>query len=403
MKITSEINTNILVMIILAVSILAVIWACILINIIVASRNTFNIIKRKGKRKLKKGKKRQLVANFSAKIIAMIIIGEIIINGVKNIYDLWQMFTMMEKEEKEKIAVSQEYLAALENIPFRDEVINDEVTLWENMINEWLMCKEYFARVDECSDFAELRSCYQGNSDNIVEWSQIDIDTLVKQVETVYNSALLPATDYTFDGVEAKIKSYSEANKVPADVYKAEFWIWICRVKDRFTSETLYQTGRAADDVLKVLKSSKNITIKEWIFFGSMAVSFYLASIEYNDGLRDLPLIYYRITEIFIYLDKYSPLKNEEVYSQHFCLMAEKALAEVRSAVEGTYDCENIKKKIPYFYCYYAEILYKFSKLYPSEGENLTETCRNYASMCVMGENVDEYCTTCGDILEKLK
>lgn len=98
MKITSEINTNILVMIILAVSILAVIWACILINIIVASRNTFNIIKRKGKRKLKKGKKRQLVANFSAKIIAMIIIGEIIINGVKNIYDLWQMFTMMEKE-----------------------------------------------------------------------------------------------------------------------------------------------------------------------------------------------------------------------------------------------------------------------------------------------------------------
>lgn len=401
MKITFEINTNILVIIVLAVSIfiLAVIWARILINIIVASRKIFNIIKRKGKRKLKKEKKLQWVANFSARIIAMIIIGAIIISSGKNIYDLWQM----EETEKDRLAVSQEYLAALENIPFQDEVINDEVTLWENMINEWLMCKEYFLRADECSDFAELRSCYQGNSDNIVEWSRIDIDTLVKQVEAVYDSALLPATDYTFDEVEAKIKSYGEAGKVPADVYKAEFWIWICRGKGGFTSETLYQTGRAADDVLKILKSSKKITIKEWIFFGSMAVSFYLASIEYNDGLRDLPLIYYRITEIFIYLDKYSPLKNEKVYSQHFCLMAEKALAEVRSAVEDTYDCENIKKKIPYFYCYYAEILYKFSKLYPSDGENLTETCRKYASMCVMGENVGECCTTCGDILEKLK
>ncbi len=400
-----NINTNILVMIVLAVLIfiLAVICARILINIIVASRKIFNIIKRKGKRKFKKGKKRQLIVNFSARIITMIIIGAIIKSGGKNIYDLWQMFTMMEKAEKERLAVSQEYLSALENIPFRDEVINNEVTLWENMINEWLMCKEYFARADEYSDFAELRSCYQGNSDNMVEWPRIDIDTLVKQVETAYDSALLPATDYTFDEVEAKIKSYGEADKVPADVYKAEFWIWICRGKGGFTSETLYQTGRAADDVLKVLKSSKNITIKEWIFFGSMAVSFYLASIEYNDGLRDLPLIYYRITEIFIYLDKYSPLKNEEVYSQHFCLMAEKALAEVRSAVESTYDCENIKKKIPYFYCYYAEILYKFSKLCPSEGENLTEACRKYASMCVMGENVGECCTTCGDILEKLK
>ena len=71
-----NINTNILVMIVLAVLIfiLAVICARILINIIVASRKIFNIIKRKGKRKFKKGKKRQLIVNFSARIITMIII-----------------------------------------------------------------------------------------------------------------------------------------------------------------------------------------------------------------------------------------------------------------------------------------------------------------------------------------
>ena len=48
-----NINTNILVMIVLAVLIfiLAVICARILINIIVASRKIFNIIKRKGYKK----------------------------------------------------------------------------------------------------------------------------------------------------------------------------------------------------------------------------------------------------------------------------------------------------------------------------------------------------------------
>lgn len=405
MKGAFEINMDILVMIVLAVLIfiLAVFWMGILINIIVASRRILKILKRKGKRKLKRKIKHRWVVNFAIKIIALNIIGAIIISGSKNIYVWWQIYTMMEAEEKDRVAVSQEYLAALDNIPFRDEVINEEVTLWENIINEWLMYKEYFARVDECSDFAELRSCYQGNSDNIVEWPGINVDKLVKLVESVYDSVLLPATDYTFDEVEAKIGSYDEPSMVPADVYKAEFWIWISRGKGRFTAEELYQTGRAADDVLKVLKSSKKITIKEWIFFGSMAVSFYLASMEYDDGLRDLPLINYRIAEIFIYLDKYSPLKNEEEYSQHFCLMAEKALAEVGNTVEGTYGRENIKKKIPYYYCYYAEILHKFSKLCPNERENLIEMCREYASMCVMGERAGECCATCGDILEKLK
>lgn len=190
---------------------------------------------------------------------------------------------------------------------------------------------------------------------------------------------------------------------VPAEVYKAEFWIRISMEKDEFSSEALYQIGRASGDVLKVLKNSNKITIKEWIFFGSMAVSFYLASMECDDGSRDLSLTRYRIAEIFIYLDKYSPLKSEEAYSRHFRLMAEKALGDVEDSFGDTYEYEKIRRKLPYFYCYYAEILYDFSRLSPNNEENLAEMCRKYIGRCVMGETEGECCTSCSALSVKLK
>ena len=307
---------------------------------------------------------------------------------------------MINEEKETKAVVSQEFLASLQNIPFQDEVINEAETVWESMLNQWLMYSGYRKRAEKNDNFAMIRSCYQEDSEDIVEFPNIDIDYLIMLAKEFYGSELLPTTDYSFDEVDKIIKSYDDKFKVPANVYKAEFWIRVSSRMGGFTPNALYQAGRSADDVLKVLCNNGTITVKEWIFFGSMAVSFYLASVKYDDGSRDLPLIYYRIAEIFIYLDKYSPLGNDEAYSRHFRLMAEKALSKVEETLNNTYDR---KKKIPYFSCYYAELLDDFRKLYPDGEEILTDMCRDYATMCVMGARGKKYCTTCENILKKLK
>lgn len=358
----------------------------------------------KGKRKALRKTKRQWTFNILLRILLISMAVVVIIFDCRNLALIEQQISVIDHKEKEaREAVSQKYLATLSNIPFQDEVLNKKTTLWEDLLNEGLMYKEYSARSEENFSFAELRSCYQGTSDNIVEWPEIDIDMLVKQIKEVYGSELLPVTEADFEEVNDEIKSYGDPLMVPAEVYKAEFWIRLSMEKDGFSSEALYQIGRASDDVLKVLKNSNKITIKEWIFFGSMAVSFYLASMECDDGSRDLPLTHYRIAEIFIYLDKYSPLKNDEAYSRHFRLMAEKALEDAEHSFDNTYEYEKIKRKLPYFYCYYAEILYDFSRLCPNNGETLAEMCKEYASRCVMGETEEECCTSCSTLSEKLK
>lgn len=83
--------------------------------------------------------------------------------------------------------------------------------------------------------------------------------------------------------------------------------------------------------------------------------------------------------------------------------MAEKALGDAEDSFDDTYEYEKIRRKLPYFYCYYAEILYGFSRLCPNNGETLAEMCRKYTGRCVMGETKGECCTSCSTLSEKLK
>lgn len=353
-------------------------------------------IKHIKKRKLKREAIRWLISFFLLRIIAIPLIVPFIISNCTTIYS-WRQ----EKINKYKGStdMSTESVEAIQNIPFQNEVINETETMWERLLNYWLMYDKYCRCSQENNNFASIRSCYQDNTDDLIEWSEVSFHDSIELVKKVYGSELLPTTEYNLLEVGDIIKSYDDPYDVPADVYKAEFWLWVSsRMKD-LKPAVLYQAGRSADDILKVLYRDGNITKKEWLFFGSMAISFYFASIERDDGTLDLTLIYYRVAEIFIYLDKYSPFGKEEAYSRHFHLMAEKALGEVEEVLTDTY---NRAKKIPYFSCYYAEIMYDFSKLYPDGEENLTDMCREYAIMCVMGDEGEKYCTTCRDILKKL-
>lgn len=402
MDVTSQINMNISDIFILVVFIVFLtIIAIICFMKIIAKLGRIYVKVGKEKRKPKGKTVYRWTRYIIVKIAAMVLIISIITSSCKTIY-VWQQISDMINEAKEsKAAVSQEFLVALQNIPFQDEVINETETMWESMLNQWLMYSEYRKRAEKNVNFAQIRSCYQedSDSDDIVEFPKIDTYNLIELVKEFYGSELLPITYYTFDEVVEIIKSYNDRLKVPVDVYKAEFWIRVStRMKGSIPNE-LYQAGRSADDVFKVLHYNRNITIKECIFFGSMAVSFYLASIECDDGSLDLTLIYYRIAEIFIYLEKYSSLGNDEAYSRHFRLMAEKALGKVEEVRNDTYDR---KENIPYFSCYYAELLDDFSKLYPDGEENLTDMSREYAAMCVMGAEGGKYCATCENILKKL-
>ena len=373
MDVTTQINMNISDIFILAlfIAFLIIIALVFSMKIIAKLWIIYTNVVKKGRTP-----KRKTVLRWTGyiivRIVAMVAIILIIISSCKTIYYWKQIFDVINEEKETEVAVSQEFLAALQNIPFQDEVINESETMWESMLNQWLMYSEYRKRAEKNVNFAKIRSCYQEdfNSDDIVVLPKIDIHNLIELVKEFYGSELLPTIKYTFEGVVKEIKSYNDSLKVPADVYKAEYWIRVSTRMGGFIPKELYQAGRSADDVFKVLYYNGNITVKEWIFFGSMAVSFYLASVEYDDGSLDLSLIYYRIAEIFIYLDKYSPLGNDEAYSRHFRLMAEKALGKVEEALNDTYDR---KENIPYFSCYYAELLEYFIKLYPDGKENLTD------------------------------
>ena len=399
MGVTSQINIShdIIKMAVFIIFIMSIALYLFIIMIVKLRKMYVKIVKEK--RKPKRKAVYQWIYYFFVRVAAIVVIVSISVSNFNTICDLRQRACMINNEMEIKEVVSQEFLEALQNIPFQDEVLNEAETVWESMLNQWLMYSEYRKLAEKNDNFAIIRDCYQENTDDKVEFPHIDINHLIEMTKEFYGSALLPATEYSFFDVEKIIDSYNDKLNVPVNIYKAEFWIWVSSRMGVYTSKALYQAGRSADDVLKVLYKNGTITVKEWIFFGSMAVSFYLASVEYDDGLRDLPLIYYRIAEIFIYLDKYSPLGNDEAYSRHFRLMAEKALRKVEETINDTYDC---KKKLPYFSCYYAELLNDFRKLYPDEEENLTDMCRDYAAMCVMGTNGEKYCITCENILKEL-
>lgn len=354
------------------------------------------------KRKPKVKRIRKWIWQIISRLIVVSLIINIVVDTGKGLYTWGQMPPLSRKENG---SVQQEYQAVLQGIPFANEVINRTETIWEHLISEELMYKNYVEWGEEYDDFDQLRNLYMSNNVDMAMWIHIDVDELVSHMESFYGTEILPVTDKTLEEVMEEIPPLNVRLYSDVNLYKNEFWLRGSKCGADSSAAWLNQTGRAADDVFKVLINSGAISLKQLIFFGAMAISFYLASVECDDGERDLPLIYYRIAEIFICLNKYSSLREDEAYSQHFYLMAENALILAKEEFNNAYGEGNIQGKLPYFNCYYAEILYKFNRMHWSESERLVKMCGEYAEACIAGDDLngtEGYCVSCGDILARL-
>lgn len=383
---------------IIACIILSICMLWILLHIIAVFRSIWkNVIirKRKPKRKLV----RKWILAIAIRIIIEYMMMTVLFVLCGKIYACLQT-------TKESDSIQQEYKAALQSIPFQNEVMNSTETIWEHLLNKELMYQNYTNLANECDDFDEIRELYVNGNEDMAMLGCVDVDELVSHVEAFYGTQILPITNKTLNEVTKDIPPLDERLYVDVNLYKTEFWLRASQCDANTTAAWLYQTGRAADDAFKVLVNDGERSLKQLMFFGAMAISFYLASVEYNDGNRDLPMIYYRIAEVFIYLDKYSSIADTETYKRHFLLMAEKALLMAEEEFYSVQEEKKIQEKFVYFNCYYAEILYKYNKMNWSKNGNLAKVCSEYANACIAGTDFDGsagHCKNCGDILMRLR
>lgn len=298
------------------------------------------------------------------------------------------------------------YLEIVAKMPFNDEILAKEQTIWDQLIYNDLLYSEYLKSVERAADFDELRELYQSEIYEVQEIPFIAIDELIEQVELFYGTEILPFTEKTLEKVESEVLPLAERLNTDLEVFQNEFWLRASNCSADSSDECLYQAGGAADDAFKVLfNEARSIGNKMEIFYSSMTVGFYLACIKYDAGNINRPLVYYRIAEIYIYLEKEVDFGEDEEIKLHCLLMAEIFLMLAEKEYEKT-GGEDIHKDLPYFSCYYAEILNKFIVKYDSKSEDVVSICFKNATQYLDSSYTSKYPKnrdSCSDILENLE
>ena len=288
----------------------------------------------------------------------------------------------VECNTNEDVSESQ-YTDAIDKIPFHDEMINEEQTIWEHLFVEEMLYDKYEQLGGDEFDFKNLREKYVNEFCDADELPNIAIDELKEHVKFFYGSEILPVTNKTLERVVTEIPPLEDRINTDVLVFENEFYLRVDKCDLSSPDECFYQVARAADDAFKVLFHEKNLSIKKKLFYGSMAVAFYLASINNYEGNIDLLLTYYRIAEIYIYLYKYVGFIQENIdYSKHCLLMSEMFLILAKKEYSKKMDFDDIHKKLTYFNYYYADILFDYITKYckDEEVEEIGFMCYKLAS-----------------------
>lgn len=336
--------------------------------------------------------------------LAIFIVLLMIFLNVIRIMQKYYQFLPTSDYESEVGELSIEYLKALDELPFHDVTTNEEETIWSRLVYTELLYNRYLEWTKQPVSFDELRETYVDIIYNVNELPFIEIDELLKYVNMFYDSEILPFTDDNLNDINRELE-----REPSIKLYQNEFWLRAKVCSSNSSSLQFYCTGVAADNVFKTLCNEGKPSVKEAIFYSSMAVAFYLAAVKYYENNFDLILLYYRLAEIYIYLEEYIFFgEDNETYSKHFLLMAEVflMLAETEYAKLAQNEDIHSHEKITYFGHYYSLILYKFIIEYQSKDEKLITMCRKYANQYLNSPYTGYYeggCITCEDILIKLE
>lgn len=339
-------------------------------------------------------------------LIAAILIFILLVGGLWKLAEgLYNLRTYKRIEEEESIRneeIMSQYLMLIEKLPFHNEIPDQEQTIWEDLIYEFLL----YSESEGMSNFDQLRSSYQNEIFELQKIPHIKVDTIVEYVNSFYGTEILPLTNKKLEEVEEKVLPLGERFNTDIEVLKNRFWLRASKCSIESSAESLYQAGRSADDVFKVLISKPDFSVKEVIFYGSMAVAFYLVSVEYDEGNIDLPFVYYSIAEIYIYLEKNVDFGENNIMYLHCLLMAEVFLALAEKEYRMISKDEDIHEDLSFFSCYYAEIVYKFIIEYGKKDVEFISMCKERASQYVNSDYSKKYVgcrNSCKDILERLE
>lgn len=379
----------------LILSILCV-FAYVLLTCVYLARNKFSLKKRiiqKRKRKIMIG------------LLTFVLLLFVCVSLIKSLLAFAALSDTIAGENVNDEINLVNFLEIVEKIPFHDEALVEEQTIWEKLVCTDLLYGEYLEKSEGVTDFDELRKAYQGEFYEAQEIPFIEIDELIEQVKLFYGTEILPFTDKTLEDVEAEILPLEERLNTDVEVFQNEFWLRAGSCNADSSDECLYQAGRAADDVFKVLCNKADTGNKMKIFYSSMTVGFYLASIEYDTGNINIPLVYYRIAEIYIYLEEQLDFGENEEIKLHCLLMAEIFLMLAEKEYEKI-EGGDIHKDLPFFSYYYAQILNKYIVKYNSKDKEVESKCYDYATQYINSPYSLKYpdCrNSCNDILDNLK
>lgn len=292
---------------------------------------------------------------------------------------------------------SEELLMALESDYFIDEVTNEIEVLWVPLIYNNIGLSNYITWEEETNSFDELRGKYLASINSLIVPSA-DLTEICSNIKAFFGTSFTSDTTDITRSLEKVTDEIREKNGkkevVSPELYAEELYLrsLICK---RNSAEALHQLGRSADDTLKQtvnkednIQSIFEVDNKTLIFFSSIAIASYQLELEQygkKTGLsvtkKDIALIYYRMAEIYIYLDKHCSFTgNYSFYHQHFKLSAEACLARAQSEYDPTYIGLDMNKEFPYFDDYYAELLSYFIIQYGAHEDGIIDEFYDHAN-----------------------
>lgn len=273
------------------------------------------------------------------------------------------------------------------NLEFQSELVYSNTTLWEDLTQNYLHFRYYNEwNEDSKTTKFELRTKYLTRIREDSNLPMVSLSDIQKLAKMLYGTSLLPETDMTLSQVDDQTLSIDERISTDPNFYKAEYWIRLRACNDESSFDCIYQTARAADDVVKTLVYNKVATTKELLFYSGAAISLYQLAVKKSDGIDEIKIsmIKYRIAELYYYLYKYikydgNTLINPDEFSVHLLLSAEAYLfSSYDDFVLAGADID-INKTQPYHDNYMAEVEFYLIKIYDFSDAEIAKSCSIYA------------------------
>lgn len=306
-------------------------------------------------------------------------------------YSYNKLFKNIETDIEKIIEDSPQFVYSelIEEISFQKILVNGSETDWELIMEEGLRFMDYTNKSMEASSPCQLLDIYYSAYSDPLKKIKPDEELLYKMIDNYAGTGILLKTDESLAEITANTLPLDERMSTDPKEFKKETYLRSEVCREYPSGDNYYQTGRAADDTLKILVNNGDYNLKELLFYSYVAISFYQLSMEYSQ--KEVPncFIEYRIAIIYIYLYSYGGYSDNYDYNKHFLLSAEAYMRMARE--DHTEDlAASINEYLPEYDYYYASVLNNFITLFQCDNERIWEQRRLSAEAYIEYAGVDD-------------